>query len=64
MTALLVLGFFALLWIGATVYAFLRPVRRYPVCKPAVGTRICTRCGREITDDRPCPAVPYFERWN
>lgn len=66
---------FALLWLAATVYALVRAwpqiknapgEKKYPVCKPKLGTRICTRCGREITAanrSEPCPAVPLSKRW-
>lgn len=39
------------------------PKGRYPLCKPSVGGVACERCGLELRDQRPCPAVDPNERW-
>lgn len=36
----------------------------YPVCKPALGTHLCERCGRDVnTAEGPCHAIPEEQRW-
>lgn len=40
------------------------PRGRYPVCKPALRSSTCERCGGGVqATDGPCPAVPPEERW-
>lgn len=41
------------------------PAGNYPVCKNAIGTTICERCGNDISVTRggPCPAFPPEKRW-
>lgn len=44
------------------------PNGRYPICKNAVGTHVCERCGwptniKFVQGRPPCPAVPPDQRW-
>lgn len=40
------------------------PKGDHPSCKPRIGTRLCGRCGRDVTENRgACPAIPPSKRW-
>lgn len=41
------------------------PDGKYPVCKPALRSNKCERCGSPVDDvDGACPAVPPEQRWS
>lgn len=47
---------------------YVTPDGRYPVCRPAIGTTVCDRCGSIVAEMRrrevPCPAIPREQRWD
>lgn len=40
------------------------PEGSYPICKPALRTSTCERCGGDVREYKgPCPSIPKSKRW-
>ena len=54
-----------ILYAGNDVDRYPDPDGKYPVCKPALRSNKCERCGNFMDDvDGACPAVPPEQRWS
>lgn len=54
-----------ILYAGNDVDRYPDPDGKYPVCKPALRSNKCERCGSPVDDvDGACLAVPPEQRWS